>query len=109
MYRVCSRDIPRSAVLLALILARAGCVAAQETATSVTGAVMDVTGTAVAGAHAELTRGDGTDIETSTSDATGTFSFSGVVSGSYLVTVDAVGVAPFTTKPVTVRGHTRPY
>jgi hypothetical protein len=96
----------RLAVLLALLLARAGSIAAQETATSITGAVVDVTGTAVAGAYAELTRGDGTSIETSTSDATGTFSFSGVLSGSYLVTVDALGFAPFTTKPFTVSGHT---
>jgi len=99
----------RLAVLVALLLARAGSVAAQETATSVTGAVLDVTGTAVAGAHAELTRSDGTNIETSTSAATGTFSFSGVLSGSYLVTVDAVGFAPFTTKPFTVSGQTRTY
>jgi Carboxypeptidase regulatory-like domain len=97
------------AVLVALLLARAGSVSAQGMAISVTGAVLDVTGTAVAGAHAELTRSDGTDIETSTSDATGTFSFSGVLSGSYLVTVDAVGFAPFTTKPFTVSGQTRTY
>jgi hypothetical protein len=99
----------RLTVLVALLLACAGSVAAQETATSVTGAVVDVTGTPVAGAHAELTRSGGADIETSTSDATGTFSFSGVLSGSYLVTVDAVGFAPFTTKPFTVSGHTPTY
>ncbi|HEX7140060.1 MAG TPA: carboxypeptidase-like regulatory domain-containing protein [Vicinamibacterales bacterium] len=97
------------AVLVALLLARTGSVAAQEAATSVTGAVVDVTGTAITGAQAELTRSDGTDIETATSDATGTFSFSGVLSGSYLVTVDAVGFAPFTTKPFTVSGQTRTY
>ena len=96
------------AIVVALLLTRAGSVAAQET-TSVTGAVVDVTGTAVAGAHAELTRSDGTDIETSTSDAAGTFSFSGVLPGSYLVTVDAVGFAPFTTKPFTVGGQARTY
>lgn len=97
------------AVLLALLLAPAGSVAAQETATNITGAVVDVTGTGVAGAHAALTRSDGTDIETSTSDEAGTFSFSGILPGSYLVTVDAVGFAPFTTKPFTVGGQARMY
>jgi hypothetical protein len=71
--------------------------------------VSDVTGTALAGALAELTRSDGTDIETSTSDATGRFSFSGVLVGSYLVTVNAVGFAPFTTKPFTVSRQTGAY
>jgi hypothetical protein len=97
------------AVLVALAFAGAGSVAAQETAAIVTGAVVDVTGTAVAGAQAELTRSDGSHVGTSTSDATGAFSFSGVLSGSYVVTVDSVGFAPFTSKPFTVGGQTRTY
>lgn len=99
----------RSLLLVALLLAVPRPLAAQGTATRVFGTVLDPTGTPVAGAQADLTRIDGTGVQTSTSDATGEFRLSNVPQGSYVVTLEAVGFAPYTTKPFTVTGQTPDY
>jgi hypothetical protein len=60
------------------------------------GDVLDVSGSSVAGAEVSVIHEDGTRSETVLSAANGEFRFADVVPGSYLVTVNAEGFAPFT-------------
>jgi Carboxypeptidase regulatory-like domain len=69
--------------------------AAEESA-SVAGTVLDVSGAAVPGANVSLIHGDGTQLLTMVSEANGEFNFTKIPAGSYLVTVNAYGFAPFT-------------
>lgn len=69
-----------------------------EGTASVSGMVRDATGAVIPNAQVELTLRDGRRLQTIRSDANGEFTFSRVPAGSYLVTVEAVGFAPFTTK-----------
>ncbi len=60
------------------------------------GTVLDVSGAAVPGANVSLIHGDGTQLVTIVSEANGEFNFTKIPAGSYLVTVNAYGFAPFT-------------
>ena len=76
-----------------------------EGAASVAGTVLDVSGATVSGADVSLTHGDGTQLHTMVSAANGEFNFTKIPAGSYLVTVNARGFAPFTSAefPLAVR------
>jgi carboxypeptidase family protein len=74
---------------------------AQGTA-SISGMLLDSTGGAIPGAQVSLTLSDGSGLQTVKSDANGEFTFTGVPAGSYRVTVEAVGFAPFKTEEFTV-------
>ena len=63
---------------------------------SVAGTVLDVSGATVSGADVSLTREDGTPLRTMVSEASGEFTFTKIPAGSYLVTINAKGFAPFT-------------
>ncbi len=67
-----------------------------EGSASVAGIVLDLTGAAVSGADVSLMHGDGTQLLTMLSESTGEFNFTKIPAGSYLVTVNAKGFAPFT-------------
>jgi hypothetical protein len=67
-----------------------------EGSANVAGTVVDVSGASVSGAEVSLTHGDGTQPHTMVSEANGDFSFTKILPGSYLVTVNAQGFAPFT-------------
>jgi hypothetical protein len=67
-----------------------------EGSASVAGTVLDVSGAAVSGADVSLMHGDGTQLLTMLSEANGEFDFTKIPAGSYLVTVNAKGFAPFT-------------
>ncbi len=69
---------------------------------SVSGTVRDVTGAVIPDAQVNLALRDGRRLQTIRSDANGEFTFSRVPAGSYLVTVQAVGFAPFTAKEFTL-------
>src|SRR5713226_5601757 len=72
---------------------------------SVAGTVLDVSGASVPGADVSLIHGDGTQLLTMVSEANGEFNFTKIPAGSYLVTVNAKGFAPFTSAefPLAVR------
>jgi hypothetical protein len=63
---------------------------------SVSGMVLDTSGAAVPDAKVSLTSVDGSRRRTFTSGANGAFTFKNIARGSYLVTVDATGLEPFT-------------
>jgi hypothetical protein len=69
---------------------------------SISGTVLDSTGGAIAGAQVNLRLSDESQLQTVQSDANGEFIFSGLPAGSYQVTVEAVGFAPFKTEEFTV-------
>lgn len=74
---------------------------AQGTA-SISGAVLDSTGAAIPGAQVSLAPRDASPLQTVKSGANGEFTFTGVPAGSYEITVEAAGFAPFKTKEFTV-------
>jgi len=67
-----------------------------EESGSVAGTVLDVSGAAVPGAEVSLTQEDGTELRTMVSDEGGEFNFKEIPPGPYLVVVNALGFAPFT-------------
>jgi hypothetical protein len=67
-----------------------------EGSASVSGTVLDESGAAVPGAQVSLTHPDGAQLHTVVSGANGDFTINKLPLGSYLVTVDAKGFAPFT-------------
>ena len=67
-----------------------------EASASVAGTVLDVSGATISGADVRLLHGDGTPLHTMLSEANGEFTFTKIPAGSYLVTVNAKGFAPFT-------------
>jgi hypothetical protein len=67
-----------------------------EGSASIAGTVLDVSGATVSGADVSLMHGDGAQLLTMVSEANGEFSFTKIPAGSYLVTVNAKGFAPFT-------------
>jgi hypothetical protein len=76
-----------------------------EGSASVAGTVLDVSGAAVPGAEVSLIHGDGTQLLTMVSEANGEFNFTKVPAGSYLVSVNAYGFAPFTSAEFAVAGQ----
>src|SRR5260370_38038693 len=66
-----------------------------EGSASVAGTVLDVSGAAVPGANGPLIHEDGTQLLTMVSEANGEFNFTKIPAGSYLLTVNAYGFAPF--------------
>jgi Carboxypeptidase regulatory-like domain len=73
-----------------------------EGSASVAGTVLDVSGASISGADVSLIHGDGTQLLTMVSEANGEFSFTKIPAGSYLVTVNAYGFAPFASAEFTV-------
>jgi len=73
-----------------------------EGSASIAGTVLDVSGAAVPGANVSLVHGDGTELLTKVSEANGEFNFTEIPAGSYLVTVNAYGFAPFASAEFTV-------
>jgi Carboxypeptidase regulatory-like domain len=67
-----------------------------ESAASVSGVVMDISGAVVPGATVSLTNVDRTKRQTVLSRAAGEFAFTNLPPGSYLLIVDAKGLEPFT-------------
>jgi hypothetical protein len=67
----------------------------EEGSASVAGTVLDVSGATVSGADVSLMETDGTQLHTMVSEADGEFTFTKIPAGSYLVTVNAKGFAPF--------------
>ena len=67
-----------------------------EGSASVAGTVLDVSGAAVPGANVSLIHEDRTQLLAMVSEANGEFNFTKIPAGSYLVTVNAYGFAPFT-------------
>jgi hypothetical protein len=70
---------------------------AQEMA-SVSGVVLDATGTPVVAAQVSLIEGEDTTLRTLTSGLRGEFTFASVPAGSYRVRVEATGFTPFLSK-----------
>jgi len=66
-----------------------------EGSASVEGTVLDASGATISGANVRLSHGDGSQPHTMMSEANGEFSFAKLPAGSYLVTVNAKGFAPF--------------
>jgi len=73
-----------------------------QEAAIVGGSVRDPSGAAVSAAQVTLTVTDGTQSRTATSGIDGRFTFARVAPGSYVVTVQAQGFAPFATSPFTL-------
>jgi len=69
---------------------------------------VDQVGGVVVGATVSLTTGDGTPVQTGTTDSQGTFTFSDVPPGLYVVMVNLVGFTPFATSPFTIVTGSRP-
>ena len=67
-----------------------------EGSASVAGTVLDASGATVSGADVHLSHGDGSQAHTMMSESNGEFAFAKIPAGSYLVTVNAKGFAPFT-------------
>ena len=97
----------RCSLFIALFLSMSGISDAQETV-AVSGAVVDQIGAVVAGAHVDLTTGDGTLVQAGWTDPQGNFTFPGVPPGSYVVTVNIVGFTPFATSQFAVEAGSRP-
>jgi len=76
-----------------------------ERSASVAGTVLDVSGAAIPGANVSLLHGDGTQLLTMVSEANGEFNFTKIPAGSYLVTVNAYGFAPFASTEFAVAGR----
>jgi Carboxypeptidase regulatory-like domain len=76
-----------------------------EGSASVAGTVLDVSGGTVSGADVSLIHGDGTELLTMVSEANGEFNFTKIPAGSYLVTVNAKGFAPFSSAEFAVAGQ----
>jgi len=69
---------------------------------SVSGTVLDSQGAAVANAVISLVQADGRNLQTLQSSANGEFDFTNIPAGSYHLTVDALGFAPFSTDELMV-------
>ena len=67
-----------------------------EGSASVAGTVEDASGATISGADVGLMHEDGTQLHAMVSEANGEFNFTKIPAGSYLVTVNAKGFAPFT-------------
>src|SRR5258708_4301896 len=77
----------------------------REGSASVAGTGLDVSGAAIPGANVSLIHGDGTQLLTMVSEANGEFNFTKIPTGSYLVTVNAYGFAPFASAEFAVAGQ----
>lgn len=75
---------------------------AADDSASVAGTVLDLSAATVSGARVTLLPRDGTHSQTTVSGAHGEFIFAAILPGSYLVTVMAVGFAPFTSEEFAV-------
>jgi Carboxypeptidase regulatory-like domain len=67
-----------------------------EGSASVAGTVLDASGATISGADVTLLQEDGSQLHTVVSQANGEFNFTKLPAGSYLVTINAKGFAPFT-------------
>lgn len=72
---------------------------------SISGTVLDSTGAAIPGAQVVLVPKDAKGLQQVKSGANGEFIFTGVPAGTYQVTVEAIGFAPFKTEEFTVTEH----
>jgi hypothetical protein len=71
-------------------------------AASISGTISDTGGAIVPQAQVSLVRRSGGPLQTKRSDAYGQFSFTEVPAGTYFVTVEATGFAPFKTQEFTI-------
>jgi Carboxypeptidase regulatory-like domain len=78
---------------------------AAEGAASVEGVVLDASGASVSGAAVSLLHPDGRELEETASGANGEFSFTKIPAGSYLVSVNAQGFAPYTSDSFALIGQ----
>ncbi len=91
--------------VLSLALLSAGNLFAQANA-GITGTVTDSTGAVVAGAKVTITNQDTNVASHTTTSSAGTYSVTGILPGSYSVTVDAGGFKNFTVRNVRVEVST---
>lgn len=78
---------------------------AVEGAASVEGVVLDASGATVSGAAVSLLHDDGRESQEMASGPNGEFSFSKIPAGSYLVSVNAEGFAPYTSEGFALKGQ----
>ena len=74
-------------------------------AASVEGVVLDASGATVSGAAVSLRHEDGGELQLIASGTNGEFSFTKIPAGSYLVSVDANGFAPYTSEEFALQGQ----
>ncbi len=72
---------------------------------SVEGVVLDASGASVSGAEVSLRHPDGREMEETASGKNGEFSFTKIQAGSYLVSVNAQGFAPYTSTSFALIGQ----
>lgn len=96
-------DLPEAPTPQASLRGDAGQTASPDQQATISGQVLDASGAAVAGANVSLTRPDGTQMRTAVSAVDGTFSFTKLFPGSYLVTVEAAGFGSYTSTELMVQ------
>lgn len=74
-------------------------------AATVEGVVLDESGASVSGADVSLRRADGAESQEMASGTNGEFSFTKIPAGSYLVSVNAEGFAPYTSEGFALQGQ----
>ena len=79
------------ATVLALLLSSFGAAGQGNSSHTVSGSTLDPTFAAIAGAHVNLNRADGSLAAATTTDETGSFSFDKVAPGKYKLSVAAIG------------------
>ncbi|MGC1675781.1 MAG: carboxypeptidase-like regulatory domain-containing protein, partial [Candidatus Acidiferrales bacterium] len=79
--------------------------AAVAGAATVEGVVLDESGASVSGADVSLRRADGAESQEMASGTNGEFSFTKIPAGSYLVSVNAEGFAPYTSEGFALQGQ----
>ena len=79
--------------------------AAAEGAASVEGVVLDASGATVSGAAVILQHEDGGELQEMASGTNGEFNFTKIPAGSYLVSVNAEGFAPYTSEGFALQGQ----
>src|SRR2546423_1220782 len=96
--RKCSRSL--ISAILFLVLSQSGL--GQTVTSSLSGDVTDITGAVIAGANVVLTDEAARTKYTTTSNASGHFSFAAILPGAYTVTVSAKGFAGWQEKGITI-------
>src|ERR1019366_10826182 len=87
------KSILRAMLMVTILVALSASLRAQQTG-SIVGTVVDKTGAVLPQAKVTLTNTQTKDVRTTTSNAEGFFSFSGVVAGDFSVRVDSKGFRP---------------
>lgn len=91
------------ALVLASIVARGQTAApAAATGAAIHGHIADQTGALIPGATVTITTVDGKVVATAKADASGAYSANGLAAGSYIVSAEYAGFAPFQSQPILV-------